>query len=179
MIIFKETSIRPLTLEDLENLMTWVNDPEVVGRYAYFTKPFTKEEEALWLKEKISNDVDYFYAIENDEGIYLGNVAIEQIHWPSKHGALSITIGNKAERNKGHGTRAIILLLDKAFNEQHLHKVFLHVAVDNHQGIHIYEKVGFSIEGDLRDHYIIGGKYVNMYFMSILEHEFRKIHNIK
>ncbi|MHA1293800.1 MAG: GNAT family N-acetyltransferase [Promethearchaeota archaeon] len=173
-LIFEETKIRPLKISDLDNLMTWINDPEIVGRYAYFSKPFTREEEAVWLKYKINSDVDFFYAIENKNEEYLGNVAIEKIHWPSKHGMLSITIGNKKERGKGHGQRAIKLILDRAFNEYRLHKVYLYVAEDNIIGRHIYEKIGFIVEGNLRDHYIINGKYVNMYFMSILENEFKE-----
>ena len=173
---YKETKLRPLNLDDLDNIMSWVNDPEVVGRYAYFTKPYTREDESIWLENKINSKVDFFYAIENEEGTYLGNVAIEKIHWPSKHGDLSITIGNKAERGKGHGTRAVNLLLDKAFNMHKLHKVCLQVAVDNKVGIHVYDKCGFIVEGTLRDHYVINGEYVDMYFMSILEDEFREIH---
>lgn len=173
---YKETKIRPLSMDDLDNIMTWVNDPEVVHRYAYFTKPFTREEEATWLENKIKSKVDFFYAIENETGSYLGNVAIEQIHWPSKHGCLSITIGKKNERNKGHGIRAVNLLLDHAFNEHKLHKIYLYVAVDNHISIHVYKKCGFIEEGNLRDHYVIDGNFVNMYFMSILEEEFREMH---
>lgn len=173
---YKETKIRPLNRDDLDNIMSWVNDPEVVGRYAYFTKPFTEEEESIWLENKVNSDVDRFYAIENEEETYLGNVAIEKIHWPSKHGALSITIGNKNERGKGHGQRAVNLVLDKAFNEHRLHKVHLCVAEDNLVGRHVYKKCGFIDEGNLRDHYIVDGKYVNMYFMSILDYEFEGLH---
>lgn len=172
MLEFKETTLRPLSLEDLNNLMTWVNDPEVVGRYAYFIKPFTREQEALWLKDKIHSSNDKFFAIENQDGQYLGNIALEKIHWPSKHARLSITIGNKEERNKGHAQRAIKLLLYKAFNEFNLHKVYLLVVEDNAIGIHIYSKLGFVKEGTLRDHYVIDRDYVNMYFMSILDNEF-------
>ena len=100
-------------------------------------------------------------------------LAIEKIHWPSKHGALSITISKKDERGKGHGTRAIKLILDRAFNEHKLHKVHLVVAENNDVGRYVYKKCGFIEEGKLRDHYIINGEYVDMYFMSILEDEFK------
>ncbi|MHA1147341.1 MAG: GNAT family N-acetyltransferase [Promethearchaeota archaeon] len=179
MLKYKETKLRPLLLEDIDNVMSWVNDPEVVGRYAYFNEPFTREEELRWLEEKLKSPNDRFYAIENQTGAYLGNIAIEKIHWPSKNGALSITIGNKKERGKGHGQRAINLILYIAFKKLKLHKVYLSVAEDNSIGIHIYNKLGFIKEGTLRDHYVIDGNYVDMFFMSILEDEFRKIHNIE
>jgi len=175
MLEYKGTRIRPLRMDDLDNIMSWVNDKEVVGRYAYFTRPFTREEEAIWLEEKIKSKTDIFYAVENDKEQYLGNVAIEKIHWPAKHGRLSITIGNKQERGKGHGYRAINLLLDRAFNEHGLHKIYLIVAVDNSRSMHLFQKCGFTREGQLKDHYIINGKFIDMYIMRILDDEFKKI----
>ena len=175
MLTYKETKIRPLKLDDLDHIMSWVNDPEVVGRYSYFTESFTRKHEEEWLKQKIQSKTDFFYAIENTESIYLGNCAIEKIHWPAKHGRLSITIGNKAERGKGHGYRAINLLLDKAFNEHGLHKIYLIVTVDNPRGINLFKKCGFTEEGVLKDHYIIDGDYVDMFMMRILESEYKTL----
>lgn len=179
MLKYNETKIRPLSLDDLDNIMTWVNDPEVIGRYAYFTKPISREEEVEWLKGKLESNIDIFYAIEDGDGIYLGNCAIEKIHWPAKHGRLSITIGNKEERGKGHGFRAINLLLDQAFNEHNLHKVYLIVAVDNQSGINLFKKCGFLEEGRYRDHYIIKGNFIDMFAMGILKNEFKALHNLK
>ena len=176
MLEYEETRIRPLKLDDIDNIMSWVNDPDVVGRYAYFTKPFTKEQELEWIELKVNSKTDFFYAIENAEGTYLGNCAIEKIHWPAKHGRLSITIGNKKERGKGHGYRAINLLLDRAFNEHRLHKIYLVVAVDNPRGIALFKKCGFIEEGVLKDHYIIDEEFVDMYMMRILESEFKLLH---
>jgi RimJ/RimL family protein N-acetyltransferase len=179
MLKYKETKIRPLSLDDLDNIMTWVNDPEVVGRYAYFTKPFTREQEAEWLEQKINSKTDFFYAVENAEGIYLGNCGIEKIHWPAKHGRLSITIGNKKERGKGHGFRTVNLLLDRAFNEHGLHKIFLIVTIGNQRGVNLFKKCGFVEEGTLKDHYVIEGKFVDMYMMRILDEDFKEIHKLE
>jgi len=179
MLEYKKTKIRPLTLEDLDNIMTWVNDPEVIGRYAYFKEPISREKEAKWLKAKLESEVDLIYAIENADGIYLGNCAIEKIHWPAKHGRLSITIGNKKERGKGHGSRAINLLLDQAFNEHNLHRIYLIVAVDNQRGINLFKKCGFIEEGRLRDHYIINDNHVDMFIMGIIDNDFNKLQQLK
>ena len=176
MIAYKQTKIRPIRIDDLDSIMTWVNDPEVVGRYAYFSKPFSKEAEAEWIEQKIASQTDFFYVIENEEGHYIGNCAIEKIHWPAKHGRLSITIGNKKERGKGHGFRAINLLLDNAFNEHGLHKIFLIVTVSNQRGINLFKKCGFVEEGLLKDHYIINGEFVDMFMMRIIDSEFKGIH---
>ncbi len=174
MLEYKKTKIRPLSMDDLDNIMQWINDPEVVGRYAYFTKPFTREKEALWLEQKINSKTDFFYVLENAEGAYLGNIAIEKIHWPAKHGRLSITIGNKKERGKGHGYRGINLILDQAFNEHRIHRIYLIVVKDNVRGKNLFKKCGFINEGLLREHYIINGRFIDMNIMGILADEFIK-----
>jgi len=175
LIKYEQTRIRPLSINDIDNLMTWINDPEIVHRYAYFTKPISRKEELKWLKTKIESKTDFFYAIENSKGTYVGNVAIEKIHWPAKHGRLSITIGNKKERGKGHAFRAINLVLNKAFNELGLHRVYLIVTTENLKAQHIFKKCGFKIEGLLREHYIIDEQFVDMYIMGILKKIFIKI----
>ena len=78
MLEYKDTKIRPLTMGDLDNIMTWVNDAQVVGRYAYFAKSFTKEQEASWLEEKLNSSTDFFYGIENEKGEVKG-MGIEQL----------------------------------------------------------------------------------------------------
>ena len=163
------TRIRPITIDDLDHMMTWVNDPEVVGCYAYFTKPITREEEAVWLSQKIVSSTDFVYAIEDDDETYLGNVGLEAVHWPARNGRLSITIARKSLRGKGHGTRAIELALEQAFGEHGLHKVYLVVADDNEPNRRLYEKLGFQEEGHLVDHYIIDGEFVDMIQMYLLE----------
>ncbi|MBD3341242.1 MAG: GNAT family N-acetyltransferase, partial [Candidatus Lokiarchaeota archaeon] len=45
--------------------------------------------------------------------------------------------------------RAINLILDRAFNQLKLHKVYLLVAEDNDIAKHLYKKCGFLEEGFL------------------------------
>ena len=169
-----KTTLRPLTMEDLDNMMTWINDKEVIGNFGYFKHPISREDEEQFLKKILNSENDIIYAIETEDGEYLGNAALNQIHWPSRNARLSLIIGNKKHHNKGYGTGAVLAILKKAFNEHNLHKVWLMVRESNEKAKHIYKKCGFKEEGIMREEYLLNGKYENMIRMSILKSEFTK-----
>ena len=56
--------------------------------------------------------------------------------------------------------------------EQELHRIGLHVVEDNIAAVELYKKLGFMIEGTMRDaYYGADGKYHNMLVMGIVFHE--------
>ncbi|MFH1637085.1 MAG: GNAT family protein [Candidatus Woesearchaeota archaeon] len=167
--------LRPLNMGDLDNMMQWVNDSEIIGNFAVFNKKITREEEQKFLEKIIASENDRTFAIETEFGEYLGNVGINQIHWPSKNGRLAIIIGHKDQHGKGYGQSAIMEALRVAFEDYKLHKIWLIVFEENRKARHVYEKCGFKVEGILREEYWQKGEYHNMVRMSILEDEFYKI----
>jgi putative acetyltransferase len=59
-------------------------------------------------------------------------------------------------------------LIDLADNWLGLHRIELTVYVDNAPAIHLYEKIGFVIEGTARDFALRGGVYVDVHTMARL-----------
>ncbi len=62
---------------------------------------------------------------------------------------------------KGYGTECVALMSDFAFESLHLHKLHASVVEANRGSARILEKNGYVLEGQLRDHYFIEGKYHN------------------
>jgi len=56
-------------------------------------------------------------------------------------------------QNVGLGTAMLNELIDLAKKEG-LHRVSLHVIADNKRAVHVYKKVGFKVEGVLKDSYL-------------------------
>ncbi|MBI1969879.1 GNAT family N-acetyltransferase [Candidatus Woesearchaeota archaeon] len=164
--------IRPLEMKDLNHIMEWVNDPTVVGKFANFQTPISREREQKFLEQIIASETDKLFAIETEQGEYLGNIGLHQIDWPSRAGRLALIIGKKAHWGEGYAQSALQELLRLAFEQYNLHKVWLVVFEENAKARHIYEKAGFQIEGFLRDEYFHQGEYHNMVRMSMLEHEY-------
>jgi RimJ/RimL family protein N-acetyltransferase len=58
-----------------------------------------------------------------------------------------------------------------AFEEVGLHRVELEVFAFNDRARHVYEKVGFVVEGTRRDALCFDGEWVDSHIMAILEQE--------
>jgi RimJ/RimL family protein N-acetyltransferase len=155
--------------------MGWVNDPEITGNFAAFSgKPFTREDELVYLEKLLASSTDRVFSVERaSDGVYLGQVGIHQIHWPSKVGRLACIIAARAEMGKGYGTAAIGGVLDWAFHEAKLHKVWLMCFRTNVRAQGIYKRIGFVEEGVLREEYRHKEGWHDMVRMSLLEREWR------
>lgn len=170
-----EAMLRLLDISDLDNVMQWVNDPELMKNFADFATRKSREEEKRFLEKIIASENDKAFSIESETGEYIGSAGIYQIHWPSRHGRLAIILGNKSYHGQGYAQNTINKVLKLAFEQYNLHKVWLLVFEDNKKVRHIYEKCGFKVEGFLRDEYFHKGSYHTMVRMSILEKEYYEI----
>ncbi len=166
--------LRPLTLDDLDHVMGWINDPDIVKNFARMSGPITREEEEVFLRATLASETDRLWAIERDDGKYLGNAGIHKIWWPARNGRLGLVIGDKTGHGRGWGTEAMGLLIARAFEELGLHKVWLMRFADNQRMGRIADKLGFVPEGVLRDEYFHNGRYYDMMRHSLLEHEWRQ-----
>lgn len=178
--------LRPLSLADVDAMMTWVNDPDVVGNLAVFAgQPITRADEVAYVERMMASREDRVFAIERaSDGAYLGNVGLHQIHWRSRVGRVACIIGARSEMGRGYGSAAIRAALDFAFAPAAgaggveglgLHKVWLVVFATNQRSIGIYRRLGFSEEGRLREEYFHGGGWHDMVRMSVLAAEWRSL----
>lgn len=58
-----------------------------------------------------------------------------------------------------------------------MHKLYLIVDKENEKAIHIYKKVGFSIEGELKDEFFVDGSYHNAIRMCMFQKEYLQTKN--
>ena len=174
MILGKKVRLRPIERDDLPRFVEWFSDPEV-RRHLLIYLPFSLAQEERWFENllgRLERQTDVILAIETADGAHIGNVGLHSIDWKNRAAELGILIGDKAYWSQGYGTDAIRTLLNLAFGEMNLHRVFLRVDDDNARGIRCYEKAGFQREGVSRDASFHAGAYHDQYVMSILETEF-------
>jgi len=166
-------TLRPLSEQDVDHILGWVNDRDVVGNLASFSgKPFTRKDELGYVRAMQASKVDRVYTVlAAGNGRYLGQVGIHQIFWRSRVGRLSAIIGNKSEWGKGYGSAAIASLLDVAFGAEQLHKVWLMVFSTNQRSLRTYSRLGFQVEGTLREEYFHEEAWRDMVRMSMLASE--------
>ncbi len=86
---------------------------------------------------------------------------------------IQIRIG-PAYQHQGVGSQAIQKLLGFAFNDLNLNRIYLDVFETNTNAIGLYEKMGFTREGLLRQAIYIDGEYRNMIIMGLTREEWKK-----
>ena len=159
--------LEPLSLDHLDGIMTWVNDPEVTFYFATLHRIITRQDEARIVSKIIASDTDRVFSIfEGDT--YLGQIGISQIYWPARNGRLGIMLARNAW-GRGVAQAAGRLIIDRAFQELSLHKLWLILRSDNAKGLHIWSKLGFQREGLLRDEYFSADSFHTMVRMGMLE----------
>ncbi len=149
-----DARLRPLVLSDVDHIMKWVNDDEVVKNFQNFDKTFTREDEESFIKGRLWRTDVKLYAVEaQDTGQYLGNAEINNIPAKNEVGDLSLILGVKEAWGQGYGKSALRALLTIAFNECGLYKVRLQAFADNPKTCHIYTSLGFMQEGIRKEEY--------------------------
>jgi [ribosomal protein S5]-alanine N-acetyltransferase len=73
----------------------------------------------------------------------------------------------------GVTTAAVKMLVQKCFSESPLRKLIAYVHHENVASCRVLQKVGFTQEGILREHYIINGVAQNEIVFGLLKHEWK------
>ena len=179
MIVGEKVRLRRPERTDLARFAGWLNDPEV-RRHLALIYPLSLAHEEQWLEEQLKKEPALqAFVIEADrvggeEGWNaVGVIGFHAIDWVSRAGELGLVIGEKSVWNAGYGTDAVRTLVRWGFRELNLNRVFLRVFEDNAPAIRCYEKLGFVLEGRLRQDRYQDGRYLDTLVMGLLrdEHE--------
>jgi len=173
-IIGEQIYLRPLQRDDLnERYLTWLNDPEINRYLETGIFPSTQEDlEHFYERVMGSPNAVMLAIIEKSSDRHIGNIKLEPIHWVHRWATLGILIGEKDCWGKGYGVEAVRLMVKYAFERLNLQKVDLGVIADNIRAVKAYEKVGFIVEGRLKRHVFLDGKYVDVLKMAIFRENF-------
>ncbi len=165
-----DVSLRPVTEEDVPNLLRWLSDPEVIRFYG--ASPASLEE---CRQHYLEPDVDpcWRFVVQWD-GRDVGEIQYGH-RYPGKDwewdAGVDIFIGEPDARGRGVGLEAIRTMLCFLFEDRGVHRVTIDPEVANERAIHVYGRAGFRLDGVLRHHAFEHGEYVDTHFMTMLEDE--------
>ena len=112
----------------------------------------------------------YFVQVNDIE--FAGVIAIRDIDWESGVCDLGYLIAEKYH-NQGIATRAVALILEKAFEQGKLRKIKAITAVSNVASYRVLQKDGFSLEGSLKEELLIAGRPQDAYLWGLTSDDFR------
>ena len=169
--------IRELRQDDAPFMLEWMHDEDIQkGLKKRFLSATTDDVLKFINNAKITTPIRtgqslHFAIADSSDDEYLGTISLKDID--TENGTAEYAI---VTRKKAHGLgvahKATGLLLKKAFRELGLRRVFLSVYSDNTDAIRLYEKSGFTFEGEFRDHFVIDGKCVGWRWYGILSDEY-------
>ena len=174
MIYGQRIRLRGIERSDVPQFKEWLNDPEVIEGLAMYL-PLSLAEEEQWFDGLSHRDpVERPLSIEMKQGRgwrLIGNLGFFNLEWTNRCAELGIFIGDKSVWNKGFGSESVRLLLRHGFETLNLNRVYLRVYSTNPRARRSYEKVGFVLEGTLREAVYRHGEYADIHVMSVLRSE--------
>jgi len=162
--------LRARHVEDAPAFHRWFNDWQVTG-WLGVRYPISRGGEASLLEgtpEPGFTRAAFCVETLADERL-VGNCEL-QCDPVNRSGTVGIAMG---ERDSGFGTDTMRALCRVGFEVMNLHRIGLTVDATNERARHVYRKLGFVEEGELRDHRFIRGAYRGTVVMSLFRSELK------
>ena len=169
--------LRPLERTDLnERYLSWLNDPEVTRYTEVGTFPSTMADLENYYRDVVGAKNNVMLAVvDKKSGQHVGNAKLGPIQWVHRSAIFSILIGEKDLWGKGVGMEATRLMIEYGFNRLNLHRIDLGVFAEHEAAVKCYEKVGFKVEGRMREDLFQGGEYRDRLWMGLLRSEYKPL----
>lgn len=169
----KDVRLAPLSLEHAANMYRWMCNPEISKNVGLRSAP-SLEKTIDWINSALRDPLTQPYAVLlNDQ--HVGNVILDQIDHYLDSARLSVYIGESTARQSGVGRTAIYLTLVEGFKKMNLHKIWLTVHDQNFLAINTYTRLGFVLEGILRDEFWLDGERIPVLYLGLVRHDFERI----
>lgn len=165
--------IRKLALGDLQQRVDWMNNPHVY-KSMHFDVPVLIDKTIEWYyrNQQREDRIDCAFIDDADEIVAFGGIT--SINKEIGKGETYIFTNPEAHR-KGIGTEAMKLLCKYGFETVGLNKLYAYTNEDNEGSIRLHQKVGYEIEGRLRQEYKDAeGALKDRFYLGCLRQDYSK-----
>ena len=145
------------------NYVSWLNDPEVCRYNSHGDTLYTREMAAEFIAALDGDGSREVYAVYLKKDMrHIGNISLQRIDGKNRHAEIAYLFGEKDCWGEGYATEASEILLQRAFNELRLHRVYFGTHIENLGMRKVGEKLGFLKEGVLKEALFKNGKFVDL-----------------
>jgi len=179
-----EVVLAPVTREDVQQLAQWLEDDEVNGSWygrgedgqplhiGYSPRETLQGPPEQW-RQAFQDEDRKIFSIRSRDGQHLGEGQL-LIEPPLLEAQVFVIIGRKDLWHQHYGTGALLKLLDHAFWDHRLHRVWADVPEYNQPALQMFRQVGFVLEGHLRGTHRKDGQWYNSSAMGLLAEEYTR-----
>jgi RimJ/RimL family protein N-acetyltransferase len=172
-----EIWIKPTEVIDVPQIVALRNDPSTLLRL-HDANQYSATQTENWLRSLPATSKRYsvFEWLNAPTtpahcGEFVGLVRIDRIDSVNRNCAVGLDLVPK-QRGRGLSAKVYKWLLDYLFLQLNMHMVYLEVLESNERAIHVYERLGFRIDGRLRQRIFRNGTYEDSIVMSLLRTEY-------
>lgn len=163
--------LREIADNEIELMLAWRNEPAVRANMYTQHEISLHEHLAWWERTRDRADQKYFmYEFAGNAG---GIAALTDIDINNKNSTWAFYSSPTAPT--GTGSKMEFLILEHAFNELKLEKLYCEVLAFNTPVIKLHHKFGFITEGVFRKQYNLNGTLIDVYRLGILASEWQEL----
>ena len=166
MIRYKNVSLVPIEIEDINLINKWKNDEDIFKYLGGGYKPTSISQQKKWIDALTENTAEnQRYLILNENSIKVGFIGLYVISPIHRTCSLGIYIGEKQFWGKGIASNAYLAIEEYAKKYLNIRKIHLEVVEENVNAVKMYQKLGFEICGKYEKERYIDGEYKNLLIM--------------
>lgn len=163
-------SIRKFEERDIPNKVRWIND-EANNQYLHYELPLEEEKTLAWFRGNQKRE-DRYDAVIEWAGEPVGVIGLLSIE--DGQAEYYITMGEEWAKGRGVAKQASLLLLEYAFHERGLRRVYLYTEMKNLAAQRLFERCGFLKMGLAKKSAVNRGRVVDRYLYEISRADFLK-----
>lgn len=182
--MFPDVSLEAVTREDVQRMRDWLDDPEVnslwygldddgLPLHIGYSPHTVLKSSGDDMEQAVSSEDRKIFSVYTAEGDHIGEGQL-LIEWPLVEAQLVLIVGRKDLWHHHYGTMALVKLLDEAFSNLGLHRVWADVPEYNEHALQMFRQVGFVLEGHLRKTHRKDGEWYDSYAMGLLTDEYSR-----
>lgn len=142
MILGELIDLRPIERGDTPLVVAWRNKPFVKSNFLW-RGTLTAEAHEQWLREKVDAGRVVQFILCEKGGRPVGSVYLRDVDKTAGVAEYGIFIGEEDALGKGYGAEAARLMVEFAFQDLGLRRLFLRALAANAAAIKSYERAGF------------------------------------
>lgn len=170
-LLKNEVRLRQLELQDAECMLEWLRNPDIYSKMQYDPASQNIEKCRNFIEKSWTDKENLHYAITNKKSEYLGTVSLKNIDRKNSSAEFAVVLHPKA-MGMGVGTVALEAIMEIAFVQLELNKVYLYVRSDNERAVVFYKKNHLEYEGCFKEHLKVGNVYKDIYWYALRKRKY-------
>ena len=169
----RRVCLRPVERSHLPQLQAWFSQYELMRVLnPAAIKLVNKEAEEAWFESTQKIADQFMFAVMLDEDRLIGTMSLFKVDGKNRSCTLGVSIADPTAQGQGHGSEALGLIMEFGFLELNLNRIQLFVMEFNPRARQLYERLGFKLEGSLRQAIFREGRYWDEHVMSVLREDY-------